>query len=87
MKDKIFKTIIMIPNSPFLIILSFYVVCKIYKHTDRNEFRTSTTKQFYDQVNESEELMGFAEKAFPTHVRYFIATIFYFWLLWYLVFN
>ena len=71
---KIIKHLILIPNLPFIIIISIYVVVNLHRHTGAVEM---------EFIEEDEDLLSnssirkYIEEIYPKHFRYFIAILFY----------
>jgi len=74
---KILKPFILIPNIPFAIIMSIYILIKVYKHTGYTEMQIIKEKE--GKIL-NDEIKKHIEKIYPKYFRYTIAFIFYLWV-------
>lgn len=70
---KIVKVIIGIPNLPFQLMCSVYVIVKIIKETGINEFSMVTKEDLENNV----ELKNYIKNLYPLSISYMIALLFY----------
>lgn len=69
--NKILKLIIIIPNLPFIVILSVYIIISIQLNSGFVE------TNFLDKI----EIKKYINQIYPKHFSYFIAIMFYLFII------
>ncbi len=72
---KIIKSLAIIPNLPFIVVLLIYVGIKISRNTNMIEFEMEENPKI------TTELKDWIDKVYPKHFRLFIAVLFYSYIL------
>ena len=70
--NKFLKPIVFIPNIPFILIVLIYVIIQLYKHTGVVEMEIIDTEDLMKG-----DVKEYIDNAYPEHFRYFIAILFY----------
>lgn len=78
MKNKILRIIVFIPNLPFTLIISIYVIFKFFKESSFTEITLAVEKG--DELINLEDGQKYVDSIYPRPLRYCIAAIFYFQL-------
>jgi hypothetical protein len=71
---KILKPLIIIPNLPFILALSIYILVNLYRHSSLVE------RELREDLI-TPEVKKHMEEIYPKHFRYAVAIVFYGWIL------
>ena len=74
---RIVKQLVLIPNAPIYIVLSIYILIKIYNHTGVIEMEFIEN----DDLLKNNELRDYIHYIYPNHIKYAVAAFFYAWII------